>query len=301
MASRTTESDPYPSLAQTILLISTKAYFTPSHTLSYLKSILDPSNGILPQIQSASPSNESPQSLQLAFLPDFLTIYPCAELLAHRSKSPEPSSWPLLLGAQQCFWEPELGPYTGEIVPSSLSSLGCSIVELGHAERRRYFSETDETTARKAAAVCACGMVPLICIGEVTAPVSNGPMSMSVGNALREIGQQVRAVLEAIPKDAPIIWAYEPVWAIGAESPAGVEYVGPVVQGIRAMVDKVPGRTGETRIVYGGSAGPGLWGRGCLSDCVDGMFLGRFAHEVSAVKEVVDEVVDTMKTRKGRS
>ncbi len=297
----TAKSGSYPSLAHSILLISTKAYFTPSQTLSYLKSILEPSNGILPLSIASPPSNKSPSALQLALLPDFLTIYPCAELLAQHSKSPEPSSWPLLLGAQDCFWEPKPGPYTGEIVPSSLSSISCSIVELGHAERRHYFTEASETTARKAAAVCGCGMVPLVCIGEISAPASNGPMSMFVGNALREIEQQVRGVLEAIPKDAPIIWAYEPVWAIGAESPAGVEYVVPVVQGIRAMVDKVSGRTGETRIVYGGSAGPGLWQRGGLSDCVDGMFLGRFAHEISGLKEVLDEVVETMKAQRERS
>lgn len=144
-------------------------------------------------------------------------------------------------------------------------------------------------------------MIPLVCVGEVSAPVKNGPMSMSVGNALREVGPQVRSVLEAVPRDAPLILAYEPVWAIGAERPAGVEYVGPVVQGIREIVKNVSGRTGETRVVYGGSAGPGLWGKGGLGECVDGMFLGRFAHETSGVKEVVDEVVETIKIREGKS
>lgn len=279
-----------------MLLISTKAYFTPSHTLSYLKSLLDPSNGILPLPgPSRSPDLALPP-LQLALLPDFLTIYPCTDLLAHHAKSADPSSWPLLLGAQNCFWEPNPGPYTGEIVPTFLHSLGCSIVELGHAERRCYLSETDESTAKKAAAVCSCGMVPLVCVGEVLAPPKDGPMSMAVGNALSEIGQQVMSLLGAVPRDAPVILAYEPVWAIGAERPAGVEYVAPVVQGIKEVVRKVPGRTGQTRVVYGGSAGPGLWGKGGLGECVDGMFLGRFAHEISGVKEVVDEVMQTIKT-----
>jgi triosephosphate isomerase (TIM) len=301
MTPSTVETRTYPKLAPMILLISTKAYFSPSRTLGYLKSLVDPYNGILPLPASSQSSIASSGALQLALIPDFLTIYPCAELLAQHSKSLEPASWPLLLGAQNCFWEASEGPYTGEIVPSSLRSLGCSIVELGHAERRRYLSETDETTARKAEAVCACGMIPLVCVGEVSGPARDGPMSMAVGNALREIRPQVTTVLEAVPKDAPVILAYEPVWAIGAEKPAGVEYVGPVVQAIREVVKKLCARTGETRVVYGGSAGPGLWGKGRLGEWVDGMFLGRFAHEISGVKSVVDEVVESMMQEDGKT
>jgi triosephosphate isomerase (TIM) len=295
------KSNAYPALAPNILLISTKAYFEPSQTLSYLKSLLHVTDGILPLPASSRHAQSNTPPLQLVLIPDFLAIYPCAEVLAEHSKSHNPSSWPLLLGAQNCFWETNLGPYTGEIVPSSLRSLGCSVVELGHAERRRYLSETNETTSKKVAAVCRCGMVPLICVGETSAPAKDGPMSMSVGNALREVGPQVTSVLEVVPRDAPVILAYEPVWAIGAEIPAGVEYVGPVVQGIKDVVSKVVGRTGETRIVYGGSAGPGLWGMSGLGDLVDGMFLGRFAHDINGVKEVIDEVAETIKRRQETS
>ena len=126
-------------------------------------------------------------------------------------------------------------------------------------------------------------------------------MSMAVGNALREIRPQVTSVLEAVPGDAPVIVAYEPVWAVGAERPAAVEYVGPVVQGIRDVVRNVAGRTGETRVVYGGSAGPGLWKEGGLGEWVDGMFLGRFAHEIKGVKAVVDEVVESIQLVERRS
>ena len=120
--------------------------------------------------------------------------------------------------------------------------------------------------------------------------------------AMRQLSTQIISVLKAIPLDSPAILAYEPVWAIGAAEPAGVEYVGQVVQTIRGVVNSIEGRTAETRVVYGGSAGPGLWsgdtngGHG-LSEWVDGMFLGRFAHEISGVKKVVDEVVATLKDR----
>jgi triosephosphate isomerase (TIM) len=286
----------YPSLPPTLVLTSTKSYFSPTRTLSYLESLLNPTNGILPV----------PDSILFALIPDHLTIYPCSELLSRHTSTahPTPSSWPLSLGAQDCFSEPQYGAYTGFTVPSALKALGVSIVELGHAERRKFVGENDSVVAKKAAAVTSLGMVPLVCIGELEKPNLNAPMSMSVGTAMRQLQPQITSLLDAVPKDAPVIFAYEPVWAIGASQPAGVEYVGPVVQAIRSEIANAEkkGRTGTTRVVYGGSAGPGLWsgksnGGNALGKYVDGMFLGRFAHEIKGVKDVVDEVVGSLQGR----
>ncbi|KAL4996983.1 Triosephosphate isomerase [Aspergillus recurvatus] len=275
----------YPVLPKNLLLISLKMYFEPSRTLEYCRALLDPKNDIV------RPKNRS--KLLLALIPDFLTIYPCAEIIKeYVSTLPKDDSpllpAPFLLGAQDCFWE-SLGAYTGEVSPCSLSSLGVSIVELAHAERRSIFGETDEQAARKAAATCAQGMVPLVCIGEISAP---GPVaSAAVGLAVRECEPLVRAILSSIPADAPIIFAYEPVWAIGKPKPASVDHISAVVDGLRALIGQ---RSGDVRILYGGSAGPGLWGPGGLGKAVDGMFLGRFAHEVEGVRKVVREVEETL-------
>lgn len=288
----------YPHLPPKLILMSTKAYFSPAHTINYLKSLLDPSSGIIPLPTS---------DILFGLIPDFLSIHPCAAILSEHSQSTSTSSkhpqqWPLHLGAQDSFWEPTYGAYTGCTVPAALKTLGITIVELGHAERRRLLSETDETTAKKAAAASQTGLIPLVCIGELNAPDLQGPMSMAVGNAMSQLIPQITLLLSAIPLHAPVIFAYEPVWAIGAAQPAGVEFVGPVVQAIRQVVsdfEKKQGRTGQTRIVYGGSAGPGLWsgrtnGGNGLGEWVDGMFLGRFAHRIEGVKDVVDEVVGSM-------
>ncbi|KGO76988.1 Aldolase-type TIM barrel [Penicillium italicum] len=275
----------YPILPEKLLFISLKMYFTPDRTLTYLRDLLNPTNEIV--------HPASRDKLLLALIPDFLTIWPCAQILkeyeTNLSKTGTPQPQPhFLLGAQDCFWESE-GAYTGEVSPASIHTLGCTIVELGHAERRAIFNETDSQTARKAAATCAQHMVPLVCIGEVTAP---GPIaSQAVGQAVAECAVLVRAVLAAIPDDAPVIFAYEPVWAIGQPKPAGVDHVAAVVEGIRAVIGV---RSGAVRVLYGGSAGPGLWGAGGLGRAVDGMFLGRFAHEIDGVREVVREVEETL-------
>ncbi|KAB8227404.1 hypothetical protein ETB97_010533 [Aspergillus alliaceus] len=278
----------YPVLPSTLLIISLKMYFTPTRTLDYLRALLDPKNDIV------RPANRS--KLLLALIPDFLTIYPSNEIIKNYESSLAPQEAktsstlppPFLLGAQDCFWEP-LGAYTGEVSPVALRSMGVSIVELGHAERRSIFGETDNQTGRKAAAASAHGMVPLVCIGEITAP---GPVaSEAVELAVRECEVQVRAVLNAIPPSAPVIFAYEPVWAIGKPAPAGVDHISAVVKRIKASIGTRPG---DVRILYGGSAGPGLWGAGGLGKAVDGMFLGRFAHEVDGVRKVVREVEETL-------
>lgn len=286
----------YPDLPNKLILMSAKAYFSPSYSTSYLESLLEPSNGVISSLTD---------EILIAFIPDFLAIYPSSQILAkHISKSStHPQSWPIHLGAQDCFWSADYGAYTGEVVPAGLAELGVTIVELGHAERRRLLSETDETTARKAAAAASKGMVSLVCIGEVGAPDLAGPLSAAVGNAMKQLNPQVLSLLEAVPLDAPVIFAYEPVWAIGAEKPAGVDYVGPVVQAIRHVIDgfaKQKGRTGQTKVIYGGSAGPGLWsgrtnGGNGLGQWMDGLFLGRFGHKVEGVKGVVDEVVEGLK------
>src|SRR3712207_124323 len=55
------------------------------------------------------------------------------------------------IGAQDLFWE-DRGAFTGEVSGAELAELGCTFAEIGHAERRRLFAETDETVARKTAA-----------------------------------------------------------------------------------------------------------------------------------------------------
>lgn len=290
----------YPTLPSKLVLTSTKAYFSPTRTIEYLESILDPSTQILPLLESHQ------SQILFVLIPDHLTIYPCSQILASKYPgsdrgSVSTASWPLALGAQNVFWASDYGAYTGEIVAPALASLGVQIVELNHAERRRLLGETDETAAKKAAAATQAGLIPLVCIGELDKPNLSGPLSHSVGLAMAQLRPQIESVLHAVPHHAPVIFAYEPVWAIGAAEPAGVDYVGPVVQGIRDVARSVvPDRTAEVKVVYGGSAGPGLWsgranGGNGLGKYVDGLFLGRFAHQVQGVRGVLEEVVESLK------
>jgi len=238
-------------------------YFSPSRTAAYLDSLV-PLGALADLLE-----------IDAFVIPDFLSVASAATTLAGS---------PVHLGAQDCCWEDE-GAYTGEISPKHLADLGVHFVELGHAERRRYLGETDELVARKAAAACRSKLVPLVCIGEKE--------DRGVDAAVEECRPQVESLLAAIPAEAEVVLAYEPVWAIGQPKPAGAEYVVAVTKRLRQMAEGFSGpdgtpRTGLVRILYGGSAGPGLFAH--LREGVDGLFLGRFAHDIANLEQVMREV-----------
>ncbi|KAG6252175.1 hypothetical protein E4U24_000726 [Claviceps purpurea] len=251
--------------------LSTKMYFSLLQSRNVMRSLLD----LLPkQIDpSALPR------IDIFLMPDFVALGQMAEEVQN-------SGLGIWLGAQNCHWEDQ-GAYTGEVSPRVLRELGVRIVEVGHAERRRLFGENEDVVARKAAAVSRNGMVPLICVGERTRGEGDGDGDGDVGAAVEECRSQVESALREVRSDAEVAIAYEPVWAIGAAHPASASHVVRVVEGIQQL-ECVREREGITRIVYGGSAGPGLWER--LKGGVDGLFLGRFGHDPESFVRTIREV-----------
>ncbi|KAK6435323.1 hypothetical protein LTR95_008488 [Oleoguttula sp. CCFEE 5521] len=225
-------------------------------------------------VSSVAPLSSAADAANIDFfvIPDFVTLLPSAEKLAPTS---------ILLGAQDCHSE-DKGAFTGEISPVVLAQAGVKIVEIGHAERRALFGETDKTVAAKAAAIVRNGMTPLVCIGEKS---RSSIASQAVGLAISECKPQITAALSGIPDTSDVILAYEPVWAIGASEPAGADHVVAVTQSLRELVK---GRQGRVRILYGGSAGPGTFE--ALKEGVDGLFLGRFAHDIKNLEKVIEEM-----------
>jgi triosephosphate isomerase len=182
---------------------------------------------------------------------------------------------PVAYGAQDGHWEQE-GAFTGCVSPSMLRELGCTFMEVGHAERRRLFGEDDATTARKAAAAVEAGLVPIICVGEQQAG----------DDAAAQAVAQVARALAGVPDDATAVIAYEPIWAIGAEAPADERHIALVASAVRAST---AGRPGRLRLLYGGSVAPGRVGE-IMRAGLDGVFVGRGALAIDGLCSIVDEV-----------
>lgn len=182
----------------------------------------------------------------------------------------------VVVGAQDVATE-DAGAYTGEVSAVELAEVGVRLAEVGHAERRRLFGETEAVVAAKAAAALRNGLTPVLCLGEAD--------RLEATDAATEVVRQLHAALDGAPAGRVIV-AYEPVWAIGAPEPAPAEHITIVARALRDAVDALDGRDDST-VIYGGSAGPGLLTR--LGEAVDGLFLGRFAHDPAALADVLDE------------
>jgi triosephosphate isomerase len=176
----------------------------------------------------------------------------------------------LEIGAQDMHWLDE-GAYTGETSPTMLLALGCTHVLIGHSERRRYFNETDETVNCKLRSALAHGLIPVVCVGETKAERASGATT-------DVLFRQVSIALRGVDRSRAdgLIFAYEPLWAIGDKTPAAPSVIEVAHTQIRANIAAHVGadRAEHARILYGGSVNPdnaaSLW---ALPD-VDGALVG---------------------------
>jgi triosephosphate isomerase len=131
-----------------------------------------------------------------------------------------------------------------------LKKLDCSYVIVGHSERRAIHGESDELVNRKIRAVLDNEMTPIFCIGEELAIRESG-------NHVEHVLQQVRAGLKGLHKPdlKKIVFAYEPVWAIGTGKTATPEDAQEVCSAIRNELKKIANEeiAENAKILYGGS------------------------------------------------
>ncbi|MER8881283.1 triose-phosphate isomerase [Mesorhizobium sp. M0678] len=185
------------------------------------------------------------------------------------------------VGAQNMHWA-DAGAWTGEISPVMLKDCGLDMVELGHSERREHFGETDKAVGLKTAAAVKHGLVPLICVGETLAQRDSGQaaavLALQVHGALQ--------FLEGAAKAATILFAYEPVWAIGDKGvPASSDYADrqqALIKKIaRDLLPVVP------PVLYGGSVNPQNAAELVGQPNIDGLFIGRSAWQADGYIDIL--------------
>lgn len=176
----------------------------------------------------------------------------------------------LKVAAQNCYFE-ESGAFTGETSPKVLNEMGADYVVIGHSERRDYFHETDEDINKKARAIFANGMIPIICCGESLE-------TYEAGKAADFVGAQVSAALAGLTEDqvASAVIAYEPIWAIGTGKSASEEDAQHMCKTVREVVAKDFGQAvaDKVRIQYGGSVKPENVSAYMACPDVDGALVG---------------------------
>ena len=217
--------------------------------------------------------------IQRFVIPPFTAVREVKAILAGTS---------VKVGAQNMHWADE-GAWTGEVSPLMLKDCGLDLVELGHSERREHFGETDETVGLKTEAAVRHGLVPLICIGETLADRESG-------RAADVLARQVRGALgrlEGAQKQAPVLLAYEPVWAIGEKGiPASADYADARHAEIAEVARGLLGR--PVPCLYGGSVNPQNCAELIACPHIDGLFIGRSAWKVEGYLDILARVAATI-------
>ncbi len=192
------------------------------------------------------------------------------------------------IAGQNCHWESS-GAYTGEISVEMLKDAGCDYVIIGHSERRQYFSETDEMINKKAKAILAGGLIPIICCGETLEQREAGSTDV-------HIASQIRAALSGISSEdvAKSVIAYEPIWAIGTGKTCDSSEANRVIKMIRSVVSEVSGSSAadSIRILYGGSVKPSTIEEQMSQSDIDGALVGGASLKADSFNEII---ANTMK------
>lgn len=174
---------------------------------------------------------------------------------------------PVAIGAQDCSAAQEDAARTGEVSASMLADAGARYVIVGHSERRTLHGEGNELIRKKAEAVLAAGITPIVCVGETLAEREAGRVGAVVGAQVRE----------SVPENgAGAVVAYEPVWAIGGNrtpTPAEIAEVHALIRDV--LAERFGGQANAMRILYGGSVGPKNAAEIFAAEGVDGALVGR--------------------------
>jgi len=211
----------------------------------------------------------------IALAPPFIDLHAVREALGKST---------VALGAQDCYWEPQ-GAYTGEVSAAMLAAVGCRYCIVGHSERRRLFGETDAVVAKKARAVLAARMTPIVCIGESLD-------EYKAGLTLQRCMQQVADGLGHLEDEerANIVVAYEPVWAIGTGLADDPESANRTIGYIKQCL----GGLDEARMLYGGSMKPDNAAAFCAQPNIDGGLIGAASLDPASFLSLIANGVEVL-------
>jgi triosephosphate isomerase (TIM) len=197
----------------------------------------------------------------------------------------------VIAGAQNFYYE-DSGAFTGEVSAPMLLDVRARAAIVGHSERRELFCETDDMVARKAARAVEAGLLPIVCVGETKE-------ERDAGGMWDKCSGQVQRVMEGLPDDVDgesIVFAYEPIWAIGTGDTATPDDCQDAIGRIRELLGELRGDdfAEEVRILYGGSVKPDNVADILAQKAVDGALVGGASLEVESFMKLVEAARQTV-------
>ena len=190
----------------------------------------------------------------------------------------------IVVGAQNFYYE-DSGSFTGEVSAPMLLDLGVQAVVVGHSERREVFGEDDEMVARKTAKALEAGLLPVVCVGETKEERDADGMWDKISGQVERVMDEVA---DGVGGDQ-LVFAYEPIWAIGTGDTASPEDAQDATGQIRGLLKDLKGDdfADTVRILYGGSMKPENVEEIIAKDDVDGGLVGGASLEVESFLELI--------------
>ena len=178
------------------------------------------------------------------------------------------------------------GAYTGEVSAHQLAKLNISYCIVGHSERRQHFNETDEFVNVKINTLINKEITPIICFGE-----SND--QRTDGNYMDFLINQIENSTKGLRKDKvdEIIFAYEPIWAIGTGQNASLQDIVEVISKVKEFISKKSFFNEEKiKFIYGGSVSPDNSYEILNSKIIDGALVGGASLDVDKFIKIIESV-----------
>ncbi len=178
------------------------------------------------------------------------------------------------------------GAYTGEVSSRQLNKLNVSYCIVGHSERRIEFSESDEAINKKVHNLVNEGITPVLCFGETLEQRNSNQY-------LEHITNQINSAVKGLRKDKVdnLVFAYEPIWAIGTGKVASVEDAVEILSMIKENISEKPFfNNNNVRFIYGGSVTPDNSAELLNSKIIDGALVGGASLDVDKFVRIIESI-----------
>jgi len=202
-------------------------------------------------VKAAKPKLEGLKGVEVVICPPFTSLPFIASLFKDTA---------IKVGAQNVAHYPE-GAYTGEVTAKMLDGLADYCL-VGHSERRKNFSETNEQINQKVGLLSEYGIKSIVCISnidEVNSLVTN------------------KNKIEAV--------AYEPLFAIGSDKPDTPENASKMAVAIKKILGE------EVKVIYGGSVDPSNVASFTKEENIDGVLPGRASWQPEIFLSLLDSIL----------
>ena len=191
----------------------------------------------------------------------------------------------VLFGTQNMYHE-DKGAYTGEISANMLNDFNCDMVIIGHSERRNIFHESDEDINLKVKKAVDSGLMPILCFGELKEEREDGVHFTVIEN-------QIVKALDGLSEEdiSKIIFAYEPVWAIGTGLSATSEQAEEII-GFTKNLLKNNFNIENSIVLYGGSLKPSNAEEILSKPHIDGGLIGGACLKIDEFEKIINTRIE---------